>query len=91
MIHVNNKRIASPAHAAESQPRPFKIEVVVTNERDETPEEVQKRIAQAEEDKKKTGKKPPAGSFPPSFSRKRKSGRARGAQNQRSRNRQLDP
>lgn len=45
--------------ASESHVNPLKIDVVNTIERDETPEEAQKRIAQAEEEKKKAGKKAP--------------------------------
>lgn len=40
---------------------PLNIEVVKMMERDETPEETQKRLALAEEEKKKAGKKRPAG------------------------------
>lgn len=53
--------LVPPPHSGESVP--LNITVVKTIERDETPEEAQKRIAQAEEEKKKTGKKAPPGTF----------------------------
>jgi len=44
---------------SDSKARPMNIEVVRSIERDETPEETQKRIAAEEEAKKKAGKKAP--------------------------------
>jgi hypothetical protein len=52
--------VESPGHP-DLPTQPLKIVVVNTIERPETPEETQKRLALAEEEKKKAGKKAPAG------------------------------